>query len=50
MYSGFYNNSFLSTTFGGGIRKYGTAFTLFRRVGHDNIATISHSEKLPKGL
>jgi hypothetical protein len=50
MYSGFYDNNFLSSTFGGGIRKYRTALTMFRRVGLDNVATISHSKKLPYGL
>lgn len=43
MYSGFYNNFFLSNTFGGGIKKHGTALTLFRRVGIDNVLTLSHT-------
>jgi len=50
LYSGFYNNNFLSSTFGGGVRKFGTSLTFFRRVGHDNIATISHTKKISKGL
>ena len=42
MYSGFYNN-FLSSTFGGGIKKYRTALTFYRRVGVDNVLTLSHT-------